>query len=146
MVICVLVKSWTFVVLYGSVWSCLVLHGSLGFCMVFRALFGPVWPCTTLHTSCIVLYISIMSCNVFYDRIWSSMGENYIAMFFTILCNLCVPVCCFIVLIATLGPNLQFQLELKSCLSWAFKLGHEVALLLGWNPPTHPLHRLTWNL
>ena len=33
--------------------------------------------------------------------------------------------------IATLGPNLEFQLELKSCLSSACKFGHEVALLLG---------------
>ena len=30
-------------------------------------------------------------------------------------------------LIATLGPNLQFQLGLKSCMSSACKLGHEVA-------------------
>ena len=33
-------------------------------------------------------------------------------------------------LVATLGPNMQFELELKSCLSWACKLGHKVALLL----------------
>ena len=40
-----------------------------------------------------------------------------------------------LVIIATLGPNLQFQLELNSCLSSACKLGHEVAGLLGCNPP-----------
>ena len=39
---------------------------------------------------------------------------------------------------ATLGPNLQFQLELKCCLSWACKLGNKVIWLFGRNPPGHP--------
>ena len=36
--------------------------------------------------------------------------------------------------IATLGPNLEFQLNLKSCRSCTCKLGHAVAWFLGWHP------------
>ena len=87
-----------------------------------------VWLCMTWYELvwlCMTMYDYVWLCMTIYDHVWLCMTMHdsvklYMAIYHKLIS----------IAIATLGPNLQFQIKLKSCLSWACKLGHKVAWLL----------------